>query len=635
MKRLLSLILLLMAFQIGFGQEKYTTNSRNAIKSYEKARYLLDLNEFKQAADELNAAIKQDDKFIEAYLLLADVYRVTFDQLKAKESYRKAFAIAPNFAPDRYYYLAESELKTGDYQQALEHYKIYKQRGNPSIERIVLADKYILDCEFALNAIKNPVPFKPENLGPNVNTADQEYLAALTTDESVLIFTRQINRNEDFYRSYKKGESWTKAEYLSSNINTPSYNEGAQCLSPDGQFLFFTGCNRPDGLGRCDIYVSKKEGDNWSKPVNLGFPINTKGWESQPSLSADGKTLFFVSDRRGGIGSYDIWKSTLGDDGQWTTPVNLGSNVNTPYDEQSPFIHPDNQTLYFSSNGWPGLGNKDLFVTRLDSAGNWSTPENLGYPINTYGEESGLTINASGTKAFFSSNNFSGYGGFDIYAFPLPEKIRPIAVNYVKGVVFDAESKAPLGAIVDIIDLKEDRSIHTSYSDKVDGTFLATLSNGKEYVLNVSKDGYLFYSENFSVEKNQIGKPILLEVPLQKIAVGKKVVLKNIFFDSNKYDLKSHSKIELQKLIEFLKENPLTEIQISGHTDDVGDDKSNLVLSQNRSKAVYNYLIAHGIAEKRLSYKGYGEASPIADNTTEEGRANNRRTEFIITSVGR
>jgi outer membrane protein OmpA-like peptidoglycan-associated protein/Tol biopolymer transport system component len=637
MKRLINLALLLLAFQIGLSQTKYSTNSRNAIKSYEKARYLLDLNEFKQASEELNAAIKQDDKFIEAYLLLADVYRVTYDYLNAKETYKKAFAIDPNFAPDRYYFFAESELKTGDYELALLHYQLYKKQGNPSIEKIVLTDKYIKDCEFALKAIKNPVPFKPENLGPNVNTADQEYLAALTTDESTLIFTRQIERNEDFYRSYKDGDGkgWKKATYLSANINTPTYNEGAQCLSPDGQFLFFTGCNRPDGLGRCDIYVSQKEGEGWSKPVNLGFPINTKGWESQPSLSADGKTLYFVSDRRGGYGSYDIWKSSIADDGKWTMPTNLGPNINTAYDEQSPFIHPDNQTLYFSSNGWVGLGNKDLFISRLDTAGNWSLPENLGYPINTYGEESGLTINANGTKAFFSSNNFSGFGGFDIYAFPLPEKIRPIAVNYVKGVVFDDASKARLGAIVDIIDLKEGKSIHTSYSDKIDGTFLATLSNGKEYSINVSKDGYLFYSENFSVEKNQIGKPIILEVPLQKIAIGKKVVLKNIFFDSNKFDLKSESKTELQKLIEFLKENPKTEIEISGHTDDIGNDQSNLILSQNRSKAVYKYLVEHGIDEKRLSYKGYGESSPMADNTTEEGRANNRRTEFIITGMGK
>lgn len=624
---------MLFVCQFGWSQVKYSSKNKSAIKNYERASYLLDLNEFKQAISELNSAISHDKQFIEAFLLLADVYRVTFDFIKAKENYKAAFNISSTFAPERYYFFAESELKTGDYEQALLHYNLFKSKGNPSIDKITLTEKYIRDCLFAIEAIKNPVPFKPENLGTNINTADQEYLAALTTDESILIFTRQINSNEDFYRSYKENNEWVKAEYLSNNINTPAYNEGAQCISPDGQFLFFTGCNRPDGLGRCDIYVSHKEGKGWSKPVNLGFPINTKGWESQPSLSADGRTLYYVSDRNGGIGSYDIWKSRLGDDGKWEMPEDLGTNINTPFDEQSPFIHPDGKTLYFSSNGWAGLGNKDLFISRLDTNNLWSIPQNLGYPINTYGEESGLTISASGTKAFFSSNNFNGFGGFDIYSFNLPPNIRPTPVNYVKGLIYDEETKKRLDALIDIIDLKTGNSIHASFSDIVDGTFLATLTNDVEYSLNVSKQGYLFYSANFSVEKNKIGQPIILEIPLQKIAVGKKVVLKNIFFDSNKYDLKPASITELQKLIDFLKENEKAEIQISGYTDDVGDDQSNLILSQNRSKAVYQYLIEHNIKANRLSYKGYGETQPVADNKTEEGRANNRRTEFLITKI--
>jgi outer membrane protein OmpA-like peptidoglycan-associated protein/tetratricopeptide (TPR) repeat protein len=633
MKLFFSLLITLLACQMAWSQTKYSTSNKSAIKNYEKASYLLDLNNFDEAKTELSEAITHDNQFIEAFLLLADVYRVTFDNLKAKENYKSAFLINPNFAPDRYYYYAESELKTGDYEAALLHYTLYRQKGNPNFERIELVDKYILDCKFALEAVKNPVAFKPENLGQSINSKDQEYFATLTADENTLIFTRQILRNEDFYRSFKTDTGYTKAQYLSENINTPSYNEGAQCISPDGQFLFFTGCNRPDGLGRCDIYIAQKEGNGWSKPINLGFPINTKGWESQPSLSSDGKTLYFVSDRRGGYGSYDIWKSDIQTDGNWSMPVNLGPKINTKYDEQSPFIHPDDQTLYFSSNGWPGLGQKDIFISRLDSLKEWSHPVNLGYPINTYGEENGLTINAKGTKAFFSSDNFGGYGGFDIYSFDLPQKMRPTPVNYVKGIVFDEETKEKLSAVVDIIDTKTSKSIHIALSDAIDGSFLATLPNNKEYSLNVSKKGYLFYSENFSVEKNKVGKPIILEVPLQKIAVGKKVVLKNIFFDTNKYDLKSESVAELAKIIEFLNENSKVEIELSGYTDNVGDDGYNLNLSQNRAKAVFDYLKINGIDAARLSYKGYGKASPVAENTTEEGRANNRRTEFLIKKI--
>lgn len=633
MKLFFSLLITLLACQMAWSQTKYSTSNKSAIKNYEKASYLLDLNNFDEAKTELSEAITHDNQFIEAFLLLADVYRVTFDNLKAKENYKSAFLINPNFAPDRYYYYAESELKTGDYEAALLHYTLYRQKGNPNFERIELVDKYILDCKFALEAVKNPVAFKPENLGQSINSKDQEYFATLTADENTLIFTRQILRNEDFYRSFKTDTGYTKAQYLSENINTPSYNEGAQCISPDGQFLFFTGCNRPDGLGRCDIYIAQKEGNGWSKPINLGFPINTKGWESQPSLSSDGKTLYFVSDRRGGYGSYDIWKSDIQTDGNWSMPVNLGPKINTKYDEQSPFIHPDDQTLYFSSNGWPGLGQKDIFISRLDSLKEWSHPVNLGYPINTYGEENGLTINAKGTKAFFSSDNFGGYGGFDIYSFDLPQKLRPTPVNYVKGIVFDEETKEKLSAVVDIIDTKTSKSIHIALSDAIDGSFLATLPNNKEYSLNVSKKGYLFYSENFSIEKNKVGKPIILEVPLQKIAVGKKVVLKNIFFDTNKYDLKSESVAELAKIIEFLNENSKVEIELSGYTDNVGDDGYNLNLSQNRAKAVFDYLKINGIDAARLSYKGYGKASPVAENTTEEGRANNRRTEFLIKKI--
>ncbi|WP_225870913.1 OmpA family protein [Pedobacter cryophilus] len=619
----------------GYAQKKYTSSDRSAIKNYEIASAQIDLNNFNEAINALNIAIKEDDKFIEAYLLLADIHRSLGDYLKAKEAYKKAFTISSTFAPERLFYYAESELNTGEYEAALLHFTSYKNSGKAQFDKISIVDKYINDCIFSIGAIKNPVAFKPENLGQSINTNDEEYFAALTSDESTLIFTRQIKGKEDFYRSLKVNNEWTSSNYLSPNINTPEFNEGAQCLSPDGQFLFFTGCTRPDGYGKCDIYVSQKEGNGWSTPVNLGFPINTKGWESQPSLSADGRTLYFVSDRKGGFGSYDIWKSTISDDGKWTMPENLGSNINTPYSEQYPFIHPDGRTFYFSSTGWTGFGRKDLFISRLDTSNVWSKPQNLGYPINTYGDESGLTINSSGTKAFFSSNNFNGFGGFDIYSFDLPQNIRPSAVNYVKGIVFDDHDNKKLGALIDIIDLKTGNSIYTSYSDAIDGTFLGTLPKGNEYSLNVSKNGYLFYSENFSLEKYKPGKPIVLEVPLQKIAVGKKVVLKNIFFDSNKFDLKPTSKAELQKLIDFLGENPTVSIEIDGHTDDIGDDQSNLTLSQNRSKAVFQYLIEHDINSARIKYKGYGETMPVADNKTSSGRANNRRTEFVIIGIGK
>lgn len=632
MRYILFCFVLLISLK-GYSQAKYSSFNKSAIRNYERASSYLDLNSFSQAKAELQQAIKEDSDFLEAYMLLADVYRVTFEYKNAISNYRKAYDINSNFAPERYYYLANCELKTGSYKEAIISFNNYLAKGNPKEERQTLTNKYLKDCNFAINAIKNPVAFKPVNLGPNINTTYQEYMASLTTDENSIIFTRQINNNEDFYRSFKTDTSWAKAEYLSSNINTPSYNEGAQCISPDGQFLFFTGCNRPEGLGRCDIYVAQREGNGWSKPVNLGQPINTKGWESQPSLSPDGRTLYFVSDRAGGFGSYDIWKSNLNDDGKWEVPVNMGPNINTKFDEQSPFIHPDNETFYFSSDGWTGMGDKDIFISRADTSGEWGPAINLGYPINTYGEERGLTINANGTKAYFSSNNFNGYGGFDIYSFDLPNSIKPKPTNYVKGKVFDAITKKPLDALVDIMNLKTGNSLYASYANKIDGTFLAALPNNKVYGLNVNQPGYLFYSENFSVEIHKPGEPIILEVPLQKIEIGNKVVLKNIFFDSNKFEIKEESKPELAILIDFLTENSGVKIEIRGHTDNIGDDQSNFILSQNRAKAVYSYLIKEGVNTERLTSKGFGKKDPIADNNTISGQAKNRRTEFIITEV--
>ena len=615
-----------------FAQEKLSTSSRAAIKNYKTASAYIDQHNLKKAIVELNEATINDDKFIEAYMLMADVYRSDFDYFDSKLAYQKAYQINPNYAPERYFYFAETELKTGEYLLAKKHFQKFLAGADAGDRNIAKAQKHIKDCDFSLNAIKNPVPFKAVNLGSSINSADDEYMAAITTDESNLIFTRQINYKEDFYQTFKVDTAWSKAQYLSRNINTNDFNEGAQCISPDGQYLFFTGCNRPGGLGRCDIYIAKKEGVEWSKPVDLGFPINTKGWESQPSVSSDGKTLYFVSDRKGGLGGYDIWKSNLDETGKWGEPINLGPSINTIYDDMSPFIHPDNKTLYFSSDGWVGLGNKDIFISRLGSNNQWAEPQNLGFPINTFNDEGGLTINASGSKAYFSSNNFNGFGGLDLYSFEIiPLKIKPIYTNYVKGKVYDAQTKKPMEADVQILDLKTGKSLLNAYSNTADGSFLTVLPQGTSFALNASASGYLYYSESFDATFHQINEPVILNIALNKIEVGKNVILKNIYFENNQFNLKPESKAELKNLIGFLTANPKVSINIQGFTDNVGDEKINQSLSENRAKTVHKYLIDNAIKSNRLQYTGFGEKKPIADNTTENGKASNRRTEFVIT----
>ena len=633
MKNLLIFLLLLIC-GLAHAQKNSSSPIKQAQKSYNLANQYISYQLFDKAIAELNQAVTLDQNFVGAYQQLGDLYRKTGNYTSALKSYHNVLQIDPEFHSLTYYGLAESELNTGDYANALIHFEKYLKYPGISEASSKRVNKFIQDCLFSQQAIKNPVSFKPLNIGPGINTAENEYLPVITADEGMIIFTRQTNRNEDFYKSVKRDGNWSKAEFLSKEINTYNYNEGAQCISPDGNYLFFTGCNRPDGAGRCDIYISRREGNGWSKPFNIGPPVNTSGWESQPSISADGRTLYFVSTRQGGFGGYDIWKTELTSEGSWTIPQNLGPEINTEFDEQSPFIHPDDESLYFSSNGWPGLGNKDLFVSKkvfIDGKHKgWRNPQNLGYPINTFGEESGLSISSNGRLGFFASNQKDGYGGLDIYSFELPEKVRPESVTYVKGIVFDKDNKEYLDAKIQIVNLKSGELIFDDIADSETGQFLATMMSDKSFGLNVTRDGYLFYSQNFSPAASHEGKPFIIQVPLQKIEVGGLVVLNNIFFESNQFEILPESKSELLLLIKFLNDNPQIKIEIGGHTDNIGDEPSNQKLSENRAMSVYNFLINNNISKDKLSFKGYGESSPLTDNTTEEGRKNNRRTEFKI-----
>ncbi|WP_374164239.1 OmpA family protein [Arcticibacter sp. MXS-1] len=629
MKVLFSFLLLFSTLFVY--SQSTSSNNKAAQRSYEQAGKYISAGDYNSALGELQNAVKADPRFAAAYQQLGDVSRKLKNYKSALTYYRKVLEIDPEFHPLTYFGLAESEMYAADYQSALQHFIKYSNSPNLSESSKKLVAKYIADCNFSVDAIKRPVEFNPVNLGRGVNTADQEYLPVVTADEERIIFTRRINNNEDFYQSVKGADGWANATYLSSNINTAAYNEGAQCISPDGLYLFFTGCNRPEGLGRCDIYLCRREGKDWSEPFNLGAPVNTAAWESQPSLTADGRSLYFVSNRAGGLGGYDIWKTDLLEGGQWSDPVNLGPNVNTPFDEHSPFIHPDNNTLYFSSNGWPGFGNRDLFFCRKDASGEWGKPVNLGYPINTAGEESGLVVSADGSTAFFASDMKGGYGGMDLYSFTLPERDKPQPVTYVKGKVIDADTKAPLDADVKITELKTNTVSFSESSEPESGVFLATMREGHKFSLSVDREGYLFHSENFSLDQNMNGKkPFTLIVPLQKIRTGGTVVMRNVFFETNKADLLPESITELSTLIGFLNEHPNASIEILGHTDNTGSVETNLSLSENRARSVYNYLIQNKISPERLSYKGLGSSQPVADNGTEEGRQANRRTEFRI-----
>jgi flagellar motor protein MotB len=527
-----------------------------------------------------------------------------------------------------------------NYSDAKVNYQRYLA-FNPKIQaELKRTSENLLLCDFRLQMMKNPVPFDPVNIGPNVNSSGYEYINAVSLDEGQLYFTRKgadPRSDESFYRSVSARSAtgqlnWSPAIEIGAPINTPG-NEGALCVSPDGLTIIITCCSRGDSYGSCDLYSSRKIGNNWSEPVNLGPDVNTAAWESQPCLAADGRTLFFVSTRRGGKGGSDIYKSTLQQDGYWSTPVNLGDLINTTLDEMAPFIHPDGRTLYFSSRGHQGMGGADLFVSRMDKNGNWLRPENIGYPVNTNHDEINLIINALGTEAFISAERDKGLGNTDIYRFELPVQSRPASVSYVHGKVYDINTLIPLSASFELIDMQSNTTVVNSSSDAVTGEFVMSLPVDKSYALNVSCKGYLFYSMNFSLsDGHDATNPVELNIPMQPVAVGEKVILRNIFFETDKYELLPDSKAELSKLIAFLLKNTGLQIEIGGHTDNEGSETHNMMLSQNRAKAVYDYLTSNGINADKLSYKGYGETLPIAGNDTPEGRANNRRTEFKVIS---
>jgi len=624
----------------GVSQQQFHNKPQNSKVEtmFREAAGLYDINEYDRALESIDKCLKKDPWFLEAWDLKGQILLADSQFIPALELYKEISVKDPGFR-FAWYEMARISFEMQKYedawiysQTALEKFKGAEPAEKRKVERIAQ------NANFARQAIQHPMPFNPVNLGANVNTALEEYHPGLTIDGKYLFYTQRdgkasmYEQDEDIFRAERIGGNYKKGMNLGGPINSPE-NEGAFSTSADGQYLFFTACNRPGGVGSCDIWLAMLQGDEWKGPFNLGKPLNSKDWDAQPSLTADGITLYFVSSRPGGYGGSDIWKSTFGENG-WTSPENLGPEINTPDDEQFPFIHPDGKTLYFSSAGHPGMGQSDFFFSRLSEDGTWSQAINLGHPINTSGDEWNLIVNRTGDTAFFASNGIEGgFGGMDIYSFVLPEGARPQKVSYVKGLILDDATSKPLSAKVTLTGLEAGKTYLSTNSNRKSGSFLATLQSGKSYAMNVQAEGYLFHSEHFELKgENSADQPYMLEVRLKKIQAGQTLVLKNIFFDTDKYDLKKESYTELEFLLKLLKSQEGMTIEIGGHTDNQGSADHNRILSEKRAKAVYQYLIEQGIDAGRLSYKGYGITRPIADNNTEEGRAQNRRTEVQITA---
>lgn len=614
--------------------------SSKAAPLCEKAKKAMQLQDFTKAMGYLNQAQAKDPNYADIYIMKGDIFNFTLLSDSAMKNYQRAIDLIGDPDPMLYYIAGNEGAKCGAYEYALKSLQLFLQKGIQYPEILPDAQKTIANCKFAIESMKNPRSFELMNMGSGINSEWDEYLAALTADDEQIVFTVKRPRDkgtvcafclneEDLYSSHKSVGEWLPREELGAPVKS-GYNEGAQCISPDGKYLLYTMCDADFGMGSCDLYWAKRIGDRWSRPRNFGAPVNTSSWESQPSMAADGMTVYFASSRPGGFGGMDIWKTTMTAEGEFSVPVNLGPAINTPGDDAAPFIHSDGRTLYFASNGRVGMGGYDLYYSTLQADGTWSEPVNMGYPINSPADEINVFINAHGTVAYIASDKDGGYGGLDLYSFELDDQLRPNPVTYIKGRVRDAFSGEPLSARIEMIDLNSRQLLTATTSDPQTGSYLACVHTGGNILLNVSHPDYPFYSENFQIEKSYTElSPYLKDISLQPTDVGTVVTLKNVFFDFDRSELKPESFVELNKLADYLMKNAIR-IEIGGHTDDQGSEEYNDRLSENRAKAVYDYLIQKGIPAERLQYKGYGMRLPVADNGTEEGRAANRRTEFKI-----
>jgi len=638
-KKHIGLLFFLTVITAYVSAQNYSTSSNKAIKRFEEARSCFELRDDACVEEALTKALKADPGFVEAYQMMA---QLKFDRGETEEAisyYAKSLELDPEGNPDGYRLLAGLTMRTGDYAETLELIEVFldfpPQEVRKREEGVLLREK----CLFALKAMENPVPFQPENLGDAVNSEFSEYWPFLSVDEQMLMFTvmkplgsgegnSSSSLQEDFYFSRLEGANWMPRSNAGSPLNTKD-NEGAHSMTADGRTIYFTACNRRDGKGMCDLYKSTWKDGSWSVPKNLGSSVNSRYSEKHPSISADGRRLYFTSNRPGGKGSYDIWMAEK-QGNSWSEPVNLGDSVNTFQLEQSPFIHPDQQSLYFSSTGWPGMGQGDLFLSRLGSDHLWSEPENLGFPINTHNDEIGLMINARGDRAYFASDRGEGEDT-DLYSFELPMEIRPVLVSYLTGRVYDSRNMKGIQAVMQLINLETEEIVMELESQQGKGDYLISLPTDRDYALNVSADGYLFFSGHFSFTGVHGPKdPMRRDIALDRIMAGSSVVLHNVFYETDSHLLQDESLAELNKVHAFLEANPSIQVEISGFTDDTGSPEHNQLLSEQRAQSVVDYLVQKGIERSRMGSKGYGETKPLADNQTEEGRSRNRRTELKI-----
>lgn len=639
------------------------TDNKKAKKLYEQG--IDKKNKKEDRLKFLQQAIEMEPDYIDANFAFAmeRIKTLIYEDkpFKSVEPYLKnVYEACPNYHSNVLYYLAfiyYEEEKWDESAKFLKLFLDYKSDDDTRFDKnydsfLAQSKKMLRYAKVYGEILTKQVPFDPYPVA-GVCTEMDEYLPIISADDEMILFTRKMPYKDknSVYESDKEIELFS---YSKRNTKTEQFDKGGRMpypfnkqggqggatMSIDNKHLYFTICKDEGGPQiNCDIYYSDFVNGEWTEIQKVEGINDPVYWDSQPTLASDGVTLYFASDRRGGRGGVDIYKTVKNKTtGQWSKPENLGPVINTPYDEKSPFIHSDFETLYFSSDGHPGVGGFDIFYARKAEDGKWKEPINIGIPINTKGDDLGFFVSTDGHLGYFASNEPSrakgrSVGKYDIYSFELYQEARPQDVAFIKGKIEDKGQKEIKNFTVEIKDVVTKKTT-SAVVDSTTGDFAVVVNNKQknDFIITVKKDNYAFSSQLVLKDSIKNSKPIKInDIVADTIAVGQKYLLDNIYYKTNSAELDPRSMVVIDEFVEFLKSHPTIKIEVHGHTDNIGNPKDNLALSTDRAFTVRDKLLEKGIDEKRLiKFVGYGASKPIADNGTEKGRAKNRRTEFVI-----
>ncbi|MGR3809221.1 OmpA family protein [Jiulongibacter sp. NS-SX5] len=612
---------IVLAYSACFSQD------RKAVNFFNKGEEAFKNRDLSGAEQYYLKALERDQNYPLVYYKLGQIYYAKRDAKLAQQYYEKLLELdsETNSYVKAYTFLASQYQKQARHKDAILYFERALKNTREGTRAFDQLEKQKKASEFALSAKENAMVISPIKMTEVLNFKAKQYFPVFTADGQQIFFTARPNEgDENIYTSKLTNGAWDTPESFSELVNT-DYNEGTCSISADGKTMVFTSCDGRPSVGKCDLYITKLTENGWTEPENLGPNVNSPEWDSQPALSPDGSVLVFSSDRFGGKGGKDLYVTTLDGMNSWTKAQNLGTTVNTSRDEISPFLHANASTLFYASNGQIGLGGYDIFLTEKVKGG-FSEPYNLGYPINDEKDQFSMVIAADGKKGYYSVEEGEAV---NLFEFELPnelkEKFNP--TFYLKGQIVDAKSGHPLMADIKLLDLSSGESL-SSFTANSDGDYLAVIPQKGNYALYVEHPDYFFKSISFSIDKVATKNSKTLDVHLDKIEKGKAEVLNNIYFDEGSWGLKPESEVELSKLAELIWRNPNVKVEISGHTDDIGNDSDNQELSQKRAQSVVSYLIKEGLNENNLRAKGFGESQPIAPNDSEENRQLNRRIEL-------